>query len=170
MATPNYMKRIAFLDGQVLHDFHLNSMQANIAEAIKLKTMYERYDMLLLVSPYKYYFAEPFVETKYRDPSSTAILNPLSYTINADSWITPLLELPAMTDEICLLANYEDDLANGSTVKFYYRTSTSSPWTEAKIDFPIYLTSPSKFLQVKADCNYSGTVRPVIYDFAVQWK
>jgi hypothetical protein len=170
MATGNYMKRIAFLDGQVLHDFHLNTMQANIAQAIKLKTMYERYDLLLLVSPYKMYFAEGFIDTKYRDPSSTAVLNTLTYSINADSWITPLLELPAPTTEICILGNYEEDPDHGATVQFSYRTSTGAPWTKANPDLPIYLALPTKFIQLKVDCLYTGTTRPIVYDFCLQWK
>jgi hypothetical protein len=170
MATPNYMKRIAFLDGQVLHDFHLNTMQKNIAEAIKLKTMYERYDMLLLCSPYKFYFAEPFVDESYKDPSSTAVLDTLSFSIKSDSWISKLLELPATTDEIYLLANKEDDKTNGATVEFFYRTNTSGPWTSISTDTAIYLPSPSKFIQVKVDCKYTGTVRPVVYDYCLMWK
>ncbi|SFJ62229.1 hypothetical protein SAMN02799624_05215 [Paenibacillus sp. UNC496MF] len=170
MATGNYMKRISFLDGQVLHDFHLNTMQANIAQAIKLKTMYERYDMLLLVSPYQTYFAEPFVDTSNRDAASTAVLNTLSYSMNADSWITSLLQLPAVTSEIYLLANYEEYPASGATVKFSYRTGSSGSWVSCKIDEPIYLPVASKFIQIKVDCLYTGTVRPVVYDFCVQWK
>jgi hypothetical protein len=170
MATPNYMKRITFLDGQVLHDFHLNIMQKNIAEAIKLKTTMERYDMLLLVSPYNYYFAEPFINTENRDPSSTAQLNPLTFTINADSWVTPVLELPAVTDEIYLLANFEDFPNQNSFVNFYYRTSPTNNWIKVTVDTPIYLPTPSKFIQIKVECTYSGTVRPTVYDFAVLAK
>jgi hypothetical protein len=170
MATGNYMKRISFLDGQVLHDFHLNTMQSNISQAIKLKTMYERYDMLLMVSPYQMYFAEPFIDTSRRDPSSTAVLNPLSYSINADSWITTLLELPAPTSEIYLYGNIEEDPANDAKVQFNYRTGSAGPWIPCNLDEPIYLPAPTKFLQIKVDCLYKGTVRPVVYDFCVQWK
>lgn len=170
MATPNYMKRIAFLDGQVLHDFHLNTMQKNIAEAIKLQTMYERYDMLLLCSPYRFYFADPFVDTGYRDPSSTSELDTLSNSIKADSWISTLLELPATTDEIYLLSNSDVDQANGAAVDYYYRVNTSRPWTKISTDQAIYLTAPSKFIQIRIDCNYTGTVRPAVYDYCLMWK
>jgi hypothetical protein len=170
MATGNYMKRISFLDGQVLHDFHLNTMQANIAQAIKQKTMFERYDMLLMVSPYSMYFAEPFIDTKYRDPSSAAILDTLTYSIKSDAWITTLLELPSPTSEIYLYSNYEDDPANGATVKFYYRTANVGPWTEATVDMPIYLPTLSRNIQIKVDCVYTGTTRPIVYDFCLQWK
>jgi hypothetical protein len=170
MATPNYMKRIAFLDGQVLHDFHLNTMQANISEAIKLKTTRERYDMLLLVSPYKYYFSEAFTDDSLRDPSSTAERNPLSFTVNADSWVTPLLQLPENTDELYILANMEEDPEYGSFVKFFYRHSTSSAWTEAGTDRAIYLSGAKKAVQIKAECRYTGTTRPTLYDFCLMWK
>ncbi|QHW35670.1 hypothetical protein GZH47_32755 (plasmid) [Paenibacillus rhizovicinus] len=170
MATPNYMKRIAFLDGQVLHDFHLNTMQANISEAIKLKTTLERYDMLLLVSPYKYYFCEGFTDDSNRDPSSNAVRSTLSFSINQDSWITPLLELPATTDELYIQSNMEEDPDFGSTVKFFYRHSTSGSWNEVKADKPIYLTTASKFVQLKVQCLYTGTTRPTVYDFCLMWK
>ncbi|GAK42038.1 hypothetical protein TCA2_4530 [Paenibacillus sp. TCA20] len=170
MATPNYMKRIAFLDGQVLHDFHLNTMQKNISEAIKLKTMYERYDMLLLCSPYKLYFAEPFVDEVYKDPSSTAILDTLTNSIKADSWISVLHELPATTDELYLLANQEVDVANGASVDYYYRVNTSSPWQKMTTDVAVYLSTPTKFVQIRIDCKYTGTVRPAVYDYCLMWK
>jgi len=170
MAATNYMKRIAFLDGQVLHDFHLNTMQANISEAIKLKTTQERYDMLLLVSPYKYYFSEAFTDDSFRDPSSTAERSTLTFSINSDSWITPLLELPAATDELYILSNVEEDPEYGSFVKFYYRHNTSGAWTEVQTDKAIYLATPSKFVQLRVQCVYTGTVRPVCYDFALMWK
>jgi len=170
MATGNYMKRISFLDGQVLHDFHLNTMQANIAQAIKQKTMYERYDMLLMVSNYNLYFAEPFIDTKYRDPSSTAVLNSLTYSISSDAWITPLMDLPAATSELYLLATYEDDPANGAMVKYSYRTASGQPWTDITLDTPIYLSTPTSKVQLKVDCKYTGTTRPIVYDFCLFWK
>ncbi len=170
MATPNYMKRIAFLDGQVLHDFHLNNLQKNVAEAIKLKTMYERYDMLLLCSPYKFYFAEPFVDEAYKDPTSTAALDTLSNSIKADSWISVLHELPAATDEIYLLSNAEIDAANGATVDYYYRTNTGSAWRKFSTDTATYFTTNSKFIQIRIDCKYTGTVRPAVYDYCLMWK
>src|SRR5690606_33184567 len=81
--TTDYMKRIAFLDGQVLHDFHLNRMQKNIAEAIKLKTTRERYDMYLLVSPYQMYFHDALVSEDFRHSASTATLNNLSFSFSS---------------------------------------------------------------------------------------
>lgn len=170
MATPNYMKRITFLDGQVLHDFHLNIMQKNIAEALKLKTTQERYDMYMLVSPYNYYYCEAFIDNSMRHSSSTAVLNTLTFTINADQWITPLLELPQNTQEIYLLGNYEDYPDQNCEVDFYYRTSEASNWVKVAVDTPIYLPVPSRYIQVKVDCRYSGTIRPTMYDFALMVK
>ena len=164
------MKRITFLDGQILHDFHLNIMQKNIAEAIKVKTTLERYDMLLLVSPYNYYFAELFIDESNKHSDSTAQLNTLTFSINSDEWITKLLELPAATDEICIQASYEDFPEQKSFVHFYYRTSEINSWEKIDVDKPIYLISPTKYLQIKVHCVYDGTIRPTVYDFAVLLK
>ncbi len=170
MASAHFMKRIAFLDGQVLHDFHLNSMQKNIAEAIKLNTMYERYDILLLCSPYRFFFAEPFVDESFRDPSSTAVLDTLSNSIKADIWISTLIELPATTSEIYLLSDSEIDISNGASVDYYYRANTSAAWIKMPTDTAVYLNTPTKFIQIKIDCKYAGTVRPAVYDYSLMWK
>lgn len=168
--TTDFMKRIAFLDGQVLHDFHLNIMQKNIAESIKLKTTRERYDLLLLVSPYQMVFMEPFVDTTDRDPNSTAVLNGTSLSINAGSWESVLLELPKATDEIFLVSNFEDYPAHGAHVNFYYRTTRESEWIPIKPGMPTYLATARRYFQVKVECFYSGTVRPIVYDYALLWK
>lgn len=169
--TTDYMKRIAFLDGQVLHDFHLNMMQKNIAEAIKLKTTQERYDFYLLVSPYNMYFVESFVNNAERSNESTAQLNTLSFSINSGAWVSNLLTLPEVTDEIYLLSNFKDNPSLGATVQFYYRTTIDSEWIPAKIDTSIYLeNTSSKYFQIKIECLYTGTVRPEVYDYALLWK
>lgn len=170
MADSNYMKRISFLDGQVLHDFHLNTMQKNIAEAIKSKTTIERYDMLLLVSPYKYYYVEPFINEDNKGPESTAELNTLSFSINSGAWVTPMLELPEETDEIYLAGSFEEHPENGAFVRFAYRREVDEPWINADIDKAIYLDDSSKKIQVKVTCEYTGTVRPIVYDFCLMWK
>ncbi|HDX9674213.1 hypothetical protein [Bacillus cereus] len=166
----DYMKRIAFLDGQVLHDFHLNMMQKNIAEAIKLKTTRERYDMYLLVSPYDMYFCEPFINNTDRDGNSTAALNTLSFSINSGAWESSLLELPLPTEEINLVSNFEDYPSKGAYVKFYFRSSKTADWQEIRVDQPILLETPRKYIQIKVECTYTGTVRPSVYDFALMWR
>lgn len=166
----DYMKRIAFLDGQVLHDFHLNIMQKNIAEAIKLKTTRERYDFYLLVSPYNMYFHEPFVDSVDRDPASTATLNTLQYSISQGSWESSLIELPATTNEINLVSNFEDYPSQGANVNFYYRTAKDNQWIPITPDQPVYLGVPKKYFQIKVECLYSGTIRPQVYDYALMWK
>lgn len=172
MATysTDFMKRIAFLDGQVLHDFHLNIMQKNIAEAIKLKTTRERYDFYLLVSPYNMYFHEPFVDNTDRNSASTAVLNGLTFSINSGSWESSLLELPATTSEICLVSNFEDYPNQGATVNFYYRTAIGNQWIPITPDMPVNLALPKRYFQIKCECLYTGTVRPAVYDFALLWK
>jgi hypothetical protein len=166
----DYMKRIAFLDGQVLHDFHLNIMQKNIAEAIKLKTTRERYDFYLLVSPYNMYFHEPFIDETNKDASSTASLNTLQYSISQGSWVSSLLELPATTTEINLVSNFEDYPSQGATVNFYYRTAVGNQWIPITPDQSAYLTVPKRYFQIKVECLYTGTVRPQVYDYALMWK
>ena len=174
MATPTYsadfMKRIAFLNGQVLHDFHLNSMQKNIAEAIKLKTTRERYDFYLLVSPYRMVFMEPLVDTTDRHPNSTATLNTTSFSISGGSWETNLLTLPSTTDEIYLLSSFEDFPDQGAHVNFYYRTAVDSEWIPIDVNTPTFMPTARRYFQVKVDCFYTGTIRPVVYDFALMWK
>lgn len=166
----DYMKRIAFLDGQVLHDFHLNIMQKNVSEAIKLQTTRSFYDFYLMVSPYNMYFLEAFVDETEKDASSTAVLNTLSFSISSGSWVSNLLELPASTGEICLVSNFEDNIAKGAYVKFYYRTAQNGGWIEMTPDMPTYLASASRYIQIKAECTYTGTVRPNLYDFCLLFK
>lgn len=168
--TADFMKRIAFLDGQVLHDFHLNIMQKNIAEAIKLKTTRERYDFYLLVSPYRMVFMEPFVNTTDRSPNSTATLNQTSYSISDGSWESTLLELPALTDEFYILSSFEDFPNNGAHVNFYYRNAEGSQWIPVDVNTPTYLPVPRQYFQIKVECLYTGTVRPTVYDYALMWK
>lgn len=166
----DYVKRIAFLDGQVLHDFHLNIMQKNIAESIKLQTTRSKYDFYLLVSPYKMYFMEAFINDVDRDPNSTALLNQLSFSISDGSWETHLMELPESTDEISLVLNYEDYPDQGAYAHFYYRTSKEENWIPFSDDGLAYLTAPSDKIQIKLECITTESIRPVIYDFALLWK
>ncbi|MCD7910965.1 hypothetical protein KC480_05425 [Bacillus velezensis] len=168
--TPDYMKRIAFLDGQVLHDFHLNIMQKNIAESIKLQTTRSKYDMYLLISPYNMYFYEAFVGEADRHPNSTASINQLSFSISTGSWESSLLELPSPTEEICLVSNFEDYTDKGAYVTFYYRTGLNNDWIKVMPDDPIYLSVPKKYVQIKIECTYTGTIRPTVYDFAMLVK
>lgn len=168
--TADFMKRIAFLDGQVLHDFHLNRMQKNIAEAIKQLNTRERYDIYLLVSPYNEYFHETFIDDADRDPASTAVVNTLQYSINQGVWESTMLSLPQTTNEINLVSNFEDYPNKGANVNFYYRTSRSNPWVPIMPDQPAYLSSPSRYFQIKIECLYTGTIRPAVYDYALMWK
>jgi len=168
--TTDYMKRIAFLDGQVLHDFHLNIMQKNVAEAIKLQTTRSKYDFYLLVSPYNQYFMEAFVNNNERDPNSTAALNQLSFSFSAGSWESTLLELPSTTNEICLVSNFEDYPSQGAYVKFYYRTAMGNTWIPILPDDPTYLSVPKRYFQIKVECTYTGTIRPSVYDYTLLWK
>lgn len=167
MATPNFMKRISFLDGQILHDFHLNIMQKNIAEAIKEKVTKERYDMLLMTSDYEYYFCDPLINETYKHPDSTAALNVLTFTLYEGSWISPVLTLPEITDEIYIYANYEDYPADGALVKFYYRVAEANPWQEVAVDTPIPIAGGTKYVQIMMDIQYTGTTRPTVYDYCV---
>lgn len=166
-----YVKRIAFLDGQVLHDFHLNYMQRNFAEALKRKTTQERYDFYLLVSPYSMYFCEPFVDQSQRDASeSTDSWSALEFSNSSGAWVSKLLELPAVTSEINLVSNFEDYPSQGANVNFYYRTAVGNQWIPITPDQPVYLDVPKKYFQIKADCVYTGTIRPRIFDYALLWK
>lgn len=162
-----YLKRIAFLDGQILHDFHLNIMQRNIAEAIKQKVTQERYDILLMTSSYDYYFCEPLINTDNRDASSDADLNMLTFTIHEGTWITNMLELPELTDEFYVYANFEDFPERNARVRFYYRTAVTNTWREISVDTSISVPGRAKYIQLKAELTYTGTVRPTLHDFAL---
>lgn len=164
-----YIKRISFLDGQILQDFHLNNMQRNIAEAFKDLTVKERYDMQMLVSPYNYYFAETFINNNNRSSESTAEIDTMRFVIEQGSWITRMLELPEATDEFYLLSEYEDNEKEQNKVEFYYRTHVDNPWIKIEVDTPIYIPQ-TKYIQIKVDCLFTGTTRPTVYDFAVLFK
>jgi hypothetical protein len=169
--STDYMKRIAFLDGQVLHDFHLNLMQKNVAEAIKLQTTVSKYDFYLMVSSYNMYFVESFVDKSNCDTAATtAQLNTLSFSISSGSWESNLLTLPDLTEEICLVSNFEDNIAQGAYVKFYYRTAKGNTWIPITPDMPTYLPVQKRDFQIKAECTYTGVIRPAVYDFALLWK
>ncbi len=169
MSSSNYIKRISFLDGQILQDFHLNTMQRNIAEAFKSMTVMERYDMLMLVSPYNYYFSEAFINNTYRDDDSTSNIDTLRFVIEEGSWETKVLELPEQTDEFYLLSRYDDDKEQQNFVKFYYRTNKGNDWIEIVIDEPVYIPT-TKYFQLKVDCRYEGAIKPSVYDFALLFK
>lgn len=165
----SYISRISFLDGQILQDFHLNSMQKNIAESFKVMTVKERYDMKMLVSPYDYYFSETFTKNTNRSSSSTATIDQMRFLINQGFWVTRMLELPVRTKEVYLLSEYQDDPAKGSEVKFYYRAREENAWIQIEIDEPIHIPE-TKHIQIKVECNYTGVVRPEVYDFALYVK
>jgi hypothetical protein len=169
MEAPKYMERISFLDGQILHDFHLNNMQKNISEAIKTRSVKERYDMLMLVSPYNFYHAESFINSKNRNSLSTARINSLTFSINQDQWITNIMELPEATSEFYLLSEYEDNESESSYVDFYYRTGEANSWIKIKVDTPVYMPS-TRYFQLRVDCRYAGTTRPEVYDYAILFK
>lgn len=162
-----YLKRISFLNGQVLHDFHLNIMQRNIAEAIKQRVTQERYDILLMTSNYEYYFCEPLIDETNRDASSTANLNNLTFTIHEGDWVTPILELPERTDEVYIYSNFEDFPSNGAVVKFYYRVAATDTWRPINVDTATPIAGGTKYIQLKAELAFVGTTRPTLYDFAI---
>lgn len=162
-----FIKQIAFINGQVLEDFHLNMMQTNFADALKHRSVRDRYDTLLLVSPYNYYFMESFVDNTDREASSTAVRDALSYTIRQGDWLTPFLQLPSAAEEVCVYASFEDNPALSANVKFYIRTIENGFWQEARVDYPVRLPKNTRNIQIKAECRYTGTVRPELYDFAL---
>lgn len=164
------LERIAFIDGQNLHDYHLNQMQGNIAEAIKRRATQERYDQYLLLSPYSVYFGEDFTTDEYRSSTSTAVRNKLTMMVEADAWISVMHELPEQAEEIYIVSKYWEDKANGATVQFSYRTTTNGAWIPIPVDTGVLLSSKSRYVQVKVQCNYAGQVRPAVADYALMYK
>lgn len=169
MAT-EYLTRIAFLDGQVLHDYHLNLLQRNTAEAIKAKTTQERYDMYLNLSPYNYYFADALTTDQYRSNLSSAVRNTLTMAIEADEWISVMHELPEAASEIYLLSSYEENIPQNARVYFSYRTTTNGAWVDMPVDKAIVLSGTTRYLQLKIRCAYMGSTRPSVYDYALMFK
>lgn len=164
------MERIAFIDGQPLHDYHLNQLQRNVAEGIKRKATIERYDQYLLLSPYSVYFAEDFTSDKYRSSASNAVRNTLTMSIEADNWISVMHELPDQAEEIYIVSKFWEDRANGATVEFAYRTTTNGAWIPMPVDTGILLTNKSRYIQVRVSCKYTGQVRPVVTDYALMYQ
>lgn len=164
------MEQIAFIDGQPLHDYHLNQLQTNVAEGIKRKSTIERYDQYLLLSPYGYYFGEDFTTDRYRSSTSTAIRNKLTMAIEADTWVSVMHELPEQAEEIYIVSKFWEDRANGATVDFAYRTTTNGAWIPMPVDTGVLLTAKSRYVQIRVRCNYTGQVRPVVTDYALMFK
>lgn len=164
------MQRIAFIDGQPLHDYHLNQLQSNVAEGIKRKSTIERYDQYLLLSPYSVYFAEDFTTDTYRSSSSTAVRNKLTMSIEADNWVSVMHELPDLAEEIYIVSKFWEDRTNGATVEFAYRTTTNGAWIPMPVDTGVLLTSKSRYIQIRVSCNYTGQVRPVVTDYALMYQ
>ena len=164
------MERIAFIDGQVLQDFHLNEIQSNVAEGIKRKATTERYDMYLLLSPYSTYFVEDFTGDAYRSNQSTAVRNKLTMAIEADTWVSAMLELPDLAEEIYLVSKYWENKAAGATVSFAYRTTTNGAWVPMNVDTGVLLPTKSRYVQIRVQCGYTGQVRPAVVDYALMYK
>lgn len=164
------MERIAFIDGQNLHDYHLNEMQSNIAEGLKRKMTLERYDTYLLLSPYSVYFAEDFTTDEFRNTASSAIRNKLTMAIEADTWISVMHELPEQAEEIYLVSKYWESRANGATVAFSYRTTTNGSWVPFPVDTGILLATKSRYIQIRVQCGYTDQVRPAVVDYALMYK
>lgn len=164
------MERIAFIDGQDLHDYHLNNLQKNVAEGIKRKATIERYDQYLLLSPYYVYFAEDFTSDEYRSAASTAVRNTLTMMVEADAWISVMHELPDLAEEIYIVSKYWEDKANGANVEFSYRTTTNGAWVPIPVDTGVVLPTKSRYVQIKVQCNYAGQVRPAVVDYALMYK
>jgi len=167
-----YMKKMLFADGQILQDFHLNTMQDNFSEAIKIKTTKERYDLLMLLSPYTMYFSEDFTSNTYRDTLSTADRNEYTYSISSGSWISKYQTVPSSykVNEIYILSNMEETLSLGATVRVSYRTSSSGSYQVASLGVPISFSSARSGFQIKIECLYTSTVRPTVSDFCVMWR
>lgn len=166
----NVFERIGFIDGQFLEAKSLALLQENIGSALKLQSTQDKYDMLILVSPYKFYLAEPFLSDAGRDSSSTAQRDKMSYTINDGMWMTPFYELPERSDTVAIFSTYYDNPAKGSTVRFFFRTVEEGDWHELLPDYEVKLASSTSSIQVKVECAYTMTERPEVKDFAIFFK
>ena len=163
----SFVKTISFLDGQILEGRHLNLIQKNFAEGIKRRGVEYKYDTYILVSPYKYYFYEPFVDTKNRHKDSTSTIDQVRFVISSGEWITPMLTLPEPTKEVYLTASSDYNIQRGSLVEVFYRTLDAPDWKKFNADEPLYFTSQIENIQVKLKLSYTGSERPDVADFAL---
>lgn len=168
--TYGIFERIGFIDGQILSANHLALLQENIGSALKLQSTQDKYDMLILVSPYEFYIAEPFLSDDRRDSSSTAMRDKMAYTINDGIWVTPFYELPERANSFAVFSTYYDNHQNGSSVKFYYRTVEEGDWEEMVPDYEVKLAASTSSIQIKIECSYMISERPEVKDFAVFFK
>lgn len=168
--TYNAFERIGFVDRQILSANHLALLQENIGSALKLQSTQDKYDMLILVSPYEFYIAEPFLSDAGRDSSSTAERDKMAYIINDGIWVTRFYELPERATSFALFSTYYDNPENGSEVKFYYRTVEEGDWEELVPDYEVKLAASTSSIQVKVECSYTMSERLEVKDFAVFFK
>lgn len=166
----NVLEKIGFSDGQILEAKHLALLQENIGSAMKLQSTQDKYDMLILVSPYKFYIAEPFLSDARRHGSSTAERDKMAYTIKEGIWITPFYELPERSKEFSIFSTYYDNPEKGSSVRFYFRTVDEGDWEEVIPDYEVKLASSTGSIQIKVECTYALAERPEVKDFAVFFK
>ena len=163
-----YIKKLLFVDGQVLHAHHLNKMQDSIAGAVKEKITIEKYDSILDFSKYKCYFLETFINTNFKSYLSSCTIDEEYIRLVDGEWVTPLLELPTsdLANEILILSSTE--IPEGAFVKFYFRNNLTDTFEE--INEKKTFTTPKDKIQIKVKAISSATKDAYVNDFALFWK
>lgn len=167
-----YVPKILFANGQILHHYHLNSMQDHTSKALKEKTTRERFDLMLLFSPFQYLLYDPLVDDRYRDSQSSASRSDYYFNFTSGVWLTKPFYFPsdALLNSFMIIAAMEENKDIGSTVSISYRTTSSGLFVSPDEYGFVTLTSPSNFLQLRFTCNTTGITKPAVFDYGVIWK
>jgi hypothetical protein len=163
-----YLKKLLFVDGQVLKAHHLDKMQDSIASAVKEKVTIEKYDIILDYSKYKYSFIEDFTTDFFKSSLSLCTVDKDYFRLVEGEWVTPLMELPASSsaNEIFVFVGKETPI--GTDVKVYYRTSLLEVFEE--INENKVLSATADKIQIKIKAISSATENAYVNDFALMWR
>lgn len=171
-SVDGYVQRILFVNGQILHHYHLNVMQEQLSFALKEKTIRERYDTMLLFSPYKFVLFDALIDDRYKDPQSTAERNEYNFTFSNGFWLSKPFYFPAdaLVRSFMVMAGINENQDVGATVSISYRTTSNGLFVSPNSYGVVELNNPTNFLQLKITCNTTGIAQPSVHDYAVLWK
>ncbi|WP_069590498.1 hypothetical protein [Neomoorella thermoacetica] len=163
--------RQKFHDGQVVHDYHLNGIQLEIAREIKKRYLINYYDLRLLNSPYIYYFLEPVIDTTRRDGGSALLDTDLLVITNTvlkatEDWTTLTMTLSQPTSEIMLFAEHK--IPDNTAIDYYYLDVDGSTWLPLQPETPVAVTLSS--IKLRVVLTASGQSKPQVEQFCLMWR
>lgn len=163
--------RQQFHDGQVVHDYHLNGLQLEIAKEIKKRYLTNFYDLRLLDSSYDYYFLEPVVDTSRRDSGSALLDNNLLVITNTvlnatEDWTTVALTLTQPTSEVMLFK--EDKVPDNTAIDYFYLDIDGSTWVPLQPETPVAASLST--IKLRVVLTASGQNKPQVEQFCLMWR